>query len=109
MSNFRVKDFVAEAVKFKKPLEEEAFFVKNKNLERIKYGQALKILQENQANFWSTTLLKPYINSFTSTTAAVILGDDFSSKFQVTPTNLNFGFREVGRSLHLGRSLHSTS
>lgn len=47
VNNFRVKDFVAEAVKFKKPLEEEAFFVKNKNLERVKYGEALKILKEN--------------------------------------------------------------
>jgi hypothetical protein len=33
-----VKDFIAEAVKFKKPLEEEAPFIKNNNLEKKNYG-----------------------------------------------------------------------
>lgn len=44
VDQFKVKDFIAEAVKFTKPLEEEAHFVKNKKLESVKYGEALKRL-----------------------------------------------------------------
>lgn len=45
MNNFAVKDFIAEAVKFKKPIEEEAPFIKNKKMEAIKYGEALNMLK----------------------------------------------------------------
>jgi hypothetical protein len=50
MNNFTVKDFIAEAVKFNKPIEEEAPFIKNKQMEAIKYGEAIKILREQQSH-----------------------------------------------------------
>ena len=48
LQNFKVKDFIAEAVKFTKPIEEEAPFIQNKKLESHKYGRALEILREEK-------------------------------------------------------------
>jgi hypothetical protein len=46
VANFKVQDFIAEAVKFKKPIEEEVHFVKSKQLDVNQYGEALKALRE---------------------------------------------------------------
>ena len=49
VKSFKVKDFVSEAVKFKKPIEEVTPFVKNKDLDVAQYHEALKILREKQS------------------------------------------------------------
>lgn len=48
VNSFKVKDFVSEAVKFRKPIEEVTPFVKNKDLDVAQYSEALKILREKQ-------------------------------------------------------------
>lgn len=40
-NNFKIKDFVEEAVRFTKPLEEEAPFIKNSKIESRNHGRAL--------------------------------------------------------------------